>query len=56
MKEATEKQHKTHKMTLDVMSGFRIFWGMILGALSLALILAIPTIVIVIMLYASGSV
>ncbi len=53
MKEQATKQHKT---TLGVIDGFKIFWGFILGILSLALVLLIPSIIFLIFMYIAGTV
>lgn len=53
MKEEKPEQHKIHRMTLDIMSGFKFFWGIVLGVLSLAFFfITVLTVAYVILLIA----
>jgi len=53
MKEAEQTQHK---MRLDVLDGFRLFWGFILGVVSLSFVSGFVSLVFYAILFIVGKV
>lgn len=52
MKEAKTEQHKT----LSIMDGYRLFWGILLGALSVVIVAGFVSILLYSILFILGSV
>lgn len=52
MKQVKSMQHKT----LDMMDGFRLFWGIMFGVFSLILVMSVPAIILLIIMAFQGAI